>query len=160
MAEFTEEINVSEEDKEVCSKPAISRDVKIDELVRLLNIFSKVANKRWPAKPEEVYVDKVVMAIRGCSSVIKARQQAAIEAGVVPGLMETITGCHQTDRETMVRTSQCILGICGKNDEATAAFKEAGAGAAYAAVVAAHEGKDSTTNDMAKCLEMFADAED
>ena len=29
----------SDEDKEICSKPSIDRGVKIDELVRLLNVF-------------------------------------------------------------------------------------------------------------------------
>lgn len=67
------------------------------------------------------------MALRGCSSVIKARQDAAIAAGVAPLLTELVGGVHATDRETMLRTAQCLLGICDKNPEACAAFKEAGA---------------------------------
>jgi len=152
----------TDEDKEICSKPAIDRAVKIDELVRLLNIFCQyperyIFQKDEKSKPMVLhnYVDKVVMAIRGCSSVIKTRQQAAIDAGVVPGIVRIFTGPHKTDRETMVRTCQCFLGICGKNDEAIAAFKEAGAEAALIEVVKIHEGKDSSTNDMAKSLALM-----
>ena len=152
----------SPEDIELCSKPSIPREVKIDELVRLLNLFCQyepryIFQKDEKSRPMTLhnYVDKVVMAIRGCSSVIKARQQAAIDAGVVPGIMKIFTGPHKNDRETMVRTTQCFLGICGKNDEAIAAFKEAGAEVALVEVCKIHEGKDSSTNDMAKSLALM-----
>lgn len=74
----------SDEDKEICSKPSIDRGVKIDELVRLLNVFCQypdryIFQKDEKSKPMPLhnYVDKVVMAIRGCSSVIKARHTAS-----------------------------------------------------------------------------------
>jgi|MDTB01.1.fsa_nt_gb hypothetical protein len=162
--ESGENATPSPEDLELCSKPSIDRSVKIDELVRLLNIFCQyperyIFQKDENSKPMVLhnYVDKVVMAIRGCSSVIPARQKAAIDAGVVPGIVKIFTGPHKTDRETMVRTTQCFLGICGKNDEAIAAFKEAGAEAALIEVCKIHEGKDSSTNDMAKSLALMQD---
>ena len=93
------------------------------------------------------------MAIRGCSSVIKARQDAAIAAGVAPLLTEVIGGVHATDRETCLRTAQCILGICGKNDDASSAFKAAGAGPHLAAMVEKH--KDDGPGSMAKAHEMI-----
>ena len=150
----------SDEDKEKFHNPdgawrmSIPRSVKIDELLRLLNVFKGYANTRWPkAKPERVYVDKVCMAIRGCSSVIKSRQDAAVAAGVVGPLVEVLTGVHLEDRETCLRTIQCILGICGKNDDATAAFKAAGAGDAVNAIHAKH--KDSNSKDFEKAVAMF-----
>ena len=132
---------------------AVPRTIKIDELLRLLHVFKNYKNTRWPAKPEAVYVDKVVMAIRGCSSVIKKRQDAAVEAGVVEPLVQVLTGVHLEDRETCLRTVQCVLGICGKNESATEAFKEAGAGAALNAVKSKH--KDSNSNDFEKAAAMF-----
>eukprot|EP01047_Picozoa_sp_COSAG01_P041371 COSAG01_NODE_3546_length_5949_cov_2.806700_3_plen_396_part_00 len=55
----------SDEDKATCSHfSGIDRAVKIDELLRLLNVFKAYPNTRYPAKPEVVLVDKVVMAIR------------------------------------------------------------------------------------------------
>ena len=133
---------------------SIPRSVKIDELLRLLNVFKGYKNTRWPAKPERVYVDKVVMAIRGCSSVIKSRQDAAVAAGVVEPLVEVLTGVHLEDRETCLRTVQCILGICGKNDDATAAFKAAGAGGALEVIHAKH--KDSNSKDFEKAVALFS----
>jgi hypothetical protein len=150
----------SDEDKTKFEGPkgewrmSIDRSVKIDELLRLLNVFKGHKNTRYPAKPETVYVDKVVMAIRGCSSVIKTRQDAAVAAGVVGPLVEVLTGVHLEDRETCLRTVQCVLGICGKNDDAIAAFKSAGAGEALAAIVGKH--KDSNSSDFEKAAAMFA----
>ena len=149
----------SEEDKEKFHNPdgawrmSIPRSVKIEELVRLLNVFKGYPNTRWPAKPERVYVDKVCMAIRGCSSVIKSRQDAAVAANAVGPLVEVLTGVHLEDRETCLRTVQCILGICGKNEDATEAFKGAGAGDAVTAVHAKH--KDSNSKDFEKAVAMF-----
>jgi len=143
----------SDEDKATCNVQSIPRDVKIDELTRLLGVFAKYPNKRFPVKPEQVYIDKVIMAIRGCSSVVKARQQAAIDAGVAPIFYEVASGPHGQDRETCLRMVQCILGICGKNDEATAAFAAAGIAAPLEAIVAKH--KDSNSKDMEKCLALF-----
>ena len=97
------------------------------------------------------------MAIRGCSSVIKVRQDAAIKAGVVPGIIETFSGCHKDDRETMLRTCQCFLGICTKNDEAIAAFKEAGGQEALQGVFDKHGERDSSTKDMAKSLALMTE---
>jgi hypothetical protein len=142
----------SEEDKAICSKPSIDRSVKIDELVRLLHVFKAHPNVRT-MKVNDVYVDKVVMAIRGCSSVIKVRQDAAIAAGVAAPMVEVLGGIHADDRETCLRTCQCVLGICGKNDEAIAAFAEAGAAAVLEPIVAKH--KDSNSKDMAKALALF-----
>ena len=141
---------------------SIPRTIKIDELLTLLNKFKGYANTRYPAKPETIYVDKVVMAIRGCSSVIKKRQDDAVAAGVVGPLVEVLTGVHLTDRETCLRTTQCILGICGKNEDAVAAFKAAGATEAFAAITAQCEDesnkkfKDSNSKDFEKAAEMFA----
>ena len=45
---------------------------------------------------------------------IKSRQDAAVAAGVVEPLVEVLTGVHLEDRETCLRTVQCILGICGR----------------------------------------------
>lgn len=126
----------SPEDIELCSKPSIDRSVQIDELCRLLGVFKNYPNKRYPAKPEVVLVDMVVMAVRGCSSVVKARQDAAIAAGVAPLLVAVLTGPHLKDRETCLRTSQCLLGIMGKNDDAVAAFWVAGCKKAMEGVVA------------------------
>ena len=142
----------SEEDKAICSKPSIDRSVKIDELVRLLHVFKAHPNVRT-MKVNDVYVDKVVMAIRGCSSVIKVRQDAAIAAGVAAPMVEVLGGIHADDRETCLRTCQCVLGICGKNDEAIAAFAEAGAAAVLEPIVAKH--KDSNSKDMVKALALF-----
>jgi hypothetical protein len=144
----------SAEDIAMCSKPSIDRSVKIDELCRLLTVFAEHPNVRYPAKPEVVLVDKVVMAVRGCSSVIKQRQDAAIAAGVAPLLVAVLTGPHLTDRETCLRTSQCLLGIMGKNDDAVSAFKEAGCKEAMEAVIGQGH-KDSSTEDMAKALALF-----
>ena len=134
---------------------AIPRSVEIQELVRLLNEFKGYANTRYPKKPETVYVDKIVMAIRGCSSVVKSRQQAAVDAGVVGPLVEVLTGVHLKDRETCLRTTQCIMGICGKNEVATAAFQAAGVVAAMAAIMNQHKGKN--TKDLEKATAMFAE---
>lgn len=76
---------------------------------------------------------------------------------MVPGIIKIFTGPHKNDRETMMRTCQCFLGICGKNDDAIAAFKEAGGEAALTEVVKIHEGKDSSTNDMAKSLALMTE---
>ena len=151
----------TEEDLELCSKPSIPNTVKIDELVRLLNIFCQYPERYTFEKggktyPAHNYVDKVVMGIRGCSSVIKARQKAAIDAGVVPGMVKIFTGPHKNDRETMMRTTQCFLGICKGNDEAQAAFKAAGAKDALEEVCKIHEGKDSSTKDMANSLALMS----
>jgi hypothetical protein len=40
-------------------------------------------------------------------------------------MIEVLTGVHLEDKETCLRTCQCVLGICGNNEEATAAFKDA-----------------------------------
>ena len=101
---------------------SIPRTVNIDELIALLHKFKNYPNTRWPKKPETVYVDKIVMAIRGCSSVVKSRQDAAVTAGVVQPLVEVLTGCHSTDKETCVRTTQCILGVCGNNEDGMCRF--------------------------------------
>jgi hypothetical protein len=45
--------------------------------------------------------------------------------GVVSPMIEVLTGIHLEDKETCLRTCQCVLGICGNNEEATAAFKDA-----------------------------------
>lgn len=145
MAWIAEDGGPSEADIELCSKPAIPRDVDIHELCRLLTVLKSYPNKRWPAKPEVVLVDKVVMAVRGCSSVIKARQDAALAAGAVPLLVDVITGVHASDKETCLRAAQCIMGVAGKNDGVIAAFKEAGAEAALHAIVATHDHKDMKT---------------
>ena len=144
----------SEEDKATCSKPSIDRSVQIEELVRLLHVFKNYPNVRTMQK-NDVYVDKVVMAIRGCSSVIKARQDAAIAAGVAVPMVQALSGIHADDRETCLRACQCVLGICGKNPEAIAAFKEAGAAVVLETIVATH--KDSSTQDMAKALALISE---
>ena len=46
-------------------------------------------------------------------------------------------------------------GICGKNPEAIAAFKEAGAAVVLETIVATH--KDSSTQDMAKALALISE---
>ena len=154
-AEATEgEPEPSPEDIELCSKPSIDRSVKIDELCRLLGVFKDYPNQRFPAKPEVVLVDKVVMAVRGCSSVIKARQDAAVAAGAAPLLVAVLTGPHLKDRETCLRTAQCLLGIMGKNEGAVAAFREAGCKEAMEGVLAQGH-KDDSPGSMAKALALF-----
>ena len=140
----------------------IPRDIKIDELLRLLETYNNYPNVRWPAKPEKVYVDKIVMAIRGCSSVVKKRQDAAVASGVVGPLVKVLTGVHLKDRESCLRTVQCILGICGNNEAAIEAFKVAGASRAMNTIMiqckdtSNRKFKDSNSNDFAKAAEMFA----
>ena len=117
-------------------------------------MFKNYPNKRFPAKPEVVLVDKVVMAVRGCSSVIKARQDAAVAAGAAPLLVAVLTGPHLKDRETCLRTAQCLLGIMGKNEGAVAAFREAGCKEAMEGVLAQGH-KDDSPGSMAKALALF-----
>ena len=152
-----EKFNRFEGNKNVAEwRMTVPRSVEIQELLRLLNGFKGYANTRYPKKPETVYVDKIVMAIRGCSSVVKSRQQAALDAGVVGPLVEVLTGVHLKDRETCLRTTQCIMGICGKNEVATAAFQAAGVVAAMAAVMNQHKGSKNT-KDFEKAAAMFAE---
>lgn len=122
-----------------------------DELIRLLTMFKDIANVRWPAKPEVVCVDKVVMALRGCTSVITKRQDDAVAGGIVPLLVDVLTGVHFEDRETCLRTVQCISGVANKNAAACAAFRETGAESALAAIIAKHS--DKSTADMEAALE-------
>ena len=149
----------SEEDIALCSKPSIPQPQAKDlaELLRLLAVFGNYANVRYPAKPEVVLVDKVVMAVRGCSSVVKKRQDDAVAAGVVPLLVAVLTGCHLADRETCLRTSQCISGVANKNADACAAFRDAGAVAALEAVIATHSKR--ATKDMEAALATVRDTE-
>jgi hypothetical protein len=152
-----EKFNRFEGNKNVADwRMSVPRSVEIQELLRLLNEFKGYANTRYPKTPETVYVDKIVMAIRGCSSVVKSRQQAALDAGVVGPLVEVLTGVHLKDRETCLRTTQCIMGICGKNEVATAAFQAAGVVAAMAAVMNQHKGSKNT-KDFEKAAAMFAE---
>jgi len=143
----------SEEDLAICAPPAIPRTVGQEELVRLLKVFKDHPNVRWPAKPETNSIDKVVMALRGCSSVIKKRQDDAVALGVVPLLVGVLTGCHLEDRETCLRTTQCIMGVCTKNAEVCAAFRAAGAEDALRAVIDKHSEK--ATKDMETALEII-----
>jgi hypothetical protein len=152
-----EKFNRFEGNKNVAEwRMTVPRSVEIQELLRLLNGFKGYANTRYPKTPETVYVDKIVMAIRGCSSVVKSRQQAALDAGVVGPLVEVLTGVHLKDRETCLRTTQCIMGICGKNEIATAAFQAAGVVAAMAAVMNQHKGSKNM-KDFEKAAAMFAE---
>jgi hypothetical protein len=69
------------------------------ELVRLLNVFKNVPSPDLGTVKEQ-HCGKVVDAIRGCSSVVAARQDAAIAAGVAAPMVEVLTGVHLGDRET------------------------------------------------------------
>jgi len=132
---------------------SIPRIVELDRLLILLEQFKNYENVRWPAKPEQVYCDKVVMAIRGCSSITKNRQDEAIRKGAAKPLVEVLTGVHLDDRETCLRTTQCILGICTKNEKAVESFRAAGAGAALRAVLYQH--RDSNSKDFQRAVALF-----
>jgi hypothetical protein len=75
------------------------------------------------------------MAVRACSSIIKNRQDAAVAAGAVPLLVAVLSGCHQSDKETCLRTSQCVIGMADKNPDVQAAFRDTGAVSALESVV-------------------------
>ena len=139
----------SEEDIATCSGVTVDRAVKIDELVRLLHVFKGLPSPHLGTMKEQRYCGKVVDAIRGCSSVIVARQDAAIAAGVAAPIVAVLTGVHLEDRETCMRVSRCIDGICGKNEAACAAFGEAGGKAALEAVIAKHSGRDTKSFEQA-----------
>ena len=75
--------------------------------------------------------------MRACRSIIKTRQDDAVEAGVVPLLVQVLTGCHR-DRDTLLHTTLCIRGIVAKIPEACATFRDAGAEATLAAIIEMH----------------------
>lgn len=145
----------TEADFAVCAPfSGIARTVDQPELIRLLRVFANHPNVRWPQKPEVNSIDKVVMAIRRCSSVIKKRQDDAVAAGAVPLLVSVLTGCHLEDRETCLRTTQCIMGVANKNAAACAAFRDAGAEDALRAIIEKHSNKP--VKDMEDALEIIS----
>jgi hypothetical protein len=62
----------------------------------------------------------------GKTSVIKARQDAGIAEGLAPTMTAVASGPHAKDRFACLRVAEFLLGICGKNPAACAAFKQAG----------------------------------
>jgi hypothetical protein len=144
----------SEEDIATCSGITVDKAAGITELVRLLNVFKNVPSPDLGTMKEQRYCGKVVDAIRSCSSVVAARQDAAIAEGVAAPMVEVLTGVHLEDRETCMRVARCIDGICMKNEAASTAFSAAGGKAALEAVIAKHSDRDTKTFE--KALAYFA----
>lgn len=97
--------------------------------------------------PDEWYVGNIASTLRGISSVVPARQNAAVAAGVAPDLVEALAA-HLDERETCLRLAQCIMAIAGKNEDAQTVFKQAGAEKAVKACVDKY---GESTKDFAAC---------
>jgi hypothetical protein len=84
--------------------------------------------------------------------VIKQRQDKAVAAGAAVAMTEVLLGVHQEDKETCLRTTQCVMAVAINNPPAIEAFKAAGMAEAMEAVVEKH---GETNPGFKKCQDIF-----
>ena len=117
---------------------------------RLLKVFKAYPSVKGSLKdkiPDAYYCGNIAMTLKGISSVVPARQNAAVAAGVCPDLVEAIQN-HLDERETCLRCAQCVTAIAKKNVDAQDAFKKAGGEKALKACIDKY---GATTADFQSC---------